>query len=227
MNQVFDWSRYPRLYCFPDKCNCEPMRMGALIIQPTAVLSSIPFILIGIWAWLRCKEFEFKLLAACYVVLGFSSIFLHSSYILVSRYFDFGSIFAIMSWTLVYLYHSKTNHLKFFLWFLGVTAFMTSMLKIFPQQAIESFVVWAIVTIIFCFARVQSFQLNHQQKKDLYLSILFLVIGGASFQLDTMGYFCFPDWHLYGHSVWHLLVGISLIFHFRFFQQIHQHKKSV
>jgi len=203
------------------------MRIGALIIQPTAVLSSIPFILIGIWAWFRCKEYEFKLLAACYVILGFSSIFLHSSYILVSRYFDFGSIFAIMSWTLVYLYHSRTNHFKFFLWFAGVTFLMTSMLRIFPQLAVEAFMVWAVVTIIFSFARVQSFQLNHQQKKDLYLSIIFLVIGGASFQLDTMGHFCFPDWHLYGHSVWHLLVGISLIFHFRFFQQIHQHKKSV
>lgn len=224
MNQLINWENYPRLYCFPNECNCEIMHTG-LIVQPSAVITSLPFIFIGIWGLKKAQTFEFKLLAWIYIFLGFSSIFLHSSMILISRFFDYGAIYLIMSWSLVYLYHKKTSHLNFFLWTIVIGSLMTSLLAIFKKYPVGIFNVWAIVTLIFSFARVQSFNLSHHQKKNLYISVFFLAIGGLCFMLDQWRLFCFHDYYLYGHSAWHVLVSVSLFYHYKFFEEIVQHHR--
>lgn len=195
---------------------------SGFIVQPSAVITSIPFILVGIWGLKKSRSFEFNLLSWIYIILGLSSIFLHSSMILISRFFDYGSIYAIMSWTLVYLYHSKTSKIKFIIWTVLITVLMTAMLGIFKRYPVGIFNVWAVITLVFSFARVQSFNLSHQQKHDLYWSVGLLAIGGACFMLDQWKLFCFHDIYLYGHSVWHVLVSISLVFHFKFFVLLHQ-----
>jgi len=220
LKELFKWSSYERLHCFPKKCNCEPMNFGELILQPFAVLTSIPYSLIGFIALNKIKpqqSFHLKFLAWIFVFQGFASAFLHSSFISFSRYMDFGAIFGIFSWICCEVINEKMKRAKFISLWAILTIIPTVLISIYKENFVIVFVLFWAFTMTFLVKHYKSLSQNNYTKKSLLRSLLCLILGGICFLLDSKRHLCFEELHLYGHSLWHILTAIAMYNIFTYF----------
>ncbi|WP_034732202.1 ceramidase domain-containing protein [Bacteriovorax sp. Seq25_V] len=214
-----NWNDFERLKCFPQNCNCEPMRFEHLILQPIAVLTSLPFIILGLFYIRSEKDFHLRVLLGLFIVLGFSSIFLHSSFILISNFFDFGSIFAIISWTLSYLYFKKKSNLTFFLTLIGLTILSTLGIYFFPHNPVGVFAGYFIPAVIAIGFKLNQHRPTRKNIVRFFRAVLLIILGGACFILDRQKVFCYNNIYTHGHSIWHLLVAVALYEQYKFFKE--------
>lgn len=215
-----NWSSYDRLNCFPKNCNCEPMRYGELILQPLAVITSIPYSLVG---YLTLKKIpkggnsKLKILAWVFIFQGFASAFLHSSFVEFSRYMDWGAIFAIFSWLNALVIFKRRSLLAFILGWIALTFIPTYVLYVFKDQFILIFVSYLLFSMIFLRIHFKGHRQTKETKKNLLMALSFLIIGGICFLLDIKKVFCVEEAHLYGHSFWHILTALSMYQIFSYF----------
>lgn len=222
------WDNYKRLSCFPQKCSCEPKHLDSIVIQPFATITSLPFIVLGIYFLKQKSNFHLKVLSSIFIILGFSSTFLHVSLLNVANYFDFGSIFAIFSWVISYLTTKKECHLKFILKILGLTLFSTSGLYFLPSHPAFIFAIYFLVLIFYLYKTFSKIELPKFQIERMIKAIAFVGIGGLCFIMDESRIYCFEHFFIYGHAIWHLFVVAAIYNQYLFFRDFSEdrHKKD-
>lgn len=217
------WQEFERLKCLPDKCNCEPIHWQSWIMQPNAVITSIPFIGLGIYFSTKKEtSFHFKTLSYLFILLGFSSMFLHSSLVHIATFCDFGSIFAIISWALSYLYLREKSKILFLSSILTLTIIATSGIYFFPLNPIPVFCGFFIPAVLLvAFYLIKN---KPRLKNSLKFSkaVIYTALGGLFFHLDQEKIFCFEKAHLFGHSLWHILVTFAMYEYYTFFTAYHK-----
>lgn len=222
------WDNYKRIACFPEKCSCEPKHLDSFVIQPFATITSLPFIFLGVYFLRQRNSFELNILASIFIILGFSSIFLHISLLDLANYFDFGSIFAVFSWVISFFSTKKGEHKLFLFKIIMLTLISTSGLYFLPAHPAYIFVAYFIFLVYFLFKKLKDVVLPKYQVTRIYKAIALVAIGGACFVLDEARIYCFEHFYIYGHAIWHLFVTIALYFQFIFFKDyISQYKDQV
>ncbi len=221
MKELLKWSSYERLNCFPSKCNCEPMRIGELVLQPLAVITSIPYSVVGYLTLRKLDkengDIKLKILAWVFIFQGFASAFLHSSFISYSRYMDWGAIFAIFSWLNALVIFKGKSLRSFLLAWLVLTFIPTYVLSMFKDQFIIIFLVYAGISMYFLRKHMIENNQTKQSMKYLKTALGLLLIGGLCFLMDLKRLFCVEEFHLYGHSFWHILTALSMYQIFNYF----------
>ncbi|WP_198295388.1 ceramidase domain-containing protein [Bacteriovorax sp. DB6_IX] len=214
------WDQFERLHCFPKNCNCEPMRFGELILQPMAVITSIPYSLVGFLALFKLRGTQFKrlqFLAWIYIFQGIASAFLHSSFISFSRYMDFGAIFSILAWIICNIKFPKEPMNKFlFKWFI-LAIVPTYLISVFKERFALIFAVYFLITVLISWNHYKEHPQNKQTIDYLLTGIIFVIVGGLCFILDRSRLMCFEQWHFYGHSLWHILTSLAMYQVFQYF----------
>jgi hypothetical protein len=196
------------------------MRYGELILQPLAVITSIPYSLVGYLTLKKIPkdgDLKLKILAWVFIFQGFASAFLHSSFIEFSRYMDWGAIFAIFSWLNALVIFKNRSLFSFITGWLVLTFIPTYILSVFKDDFILIFVSYLLFTMIFLRIHYKDHQQTNQTKRNLLKALGLLVVGGICFLLDIKHIFCNQTYHLYGHSFWHILTALSMYQIFSYF----------
>jgi len=212
MSQI--WHQFSQAECLPHNCSCELIQSG-LIRQPSAFWSSFIFVVatIALYRKVSNKSFEFKLWTASGLVLSFSSLFCHASFIKLAMAMDFSSIILLMSFfALINLFtkfhFSKTKMI------LGMMSFFFLCVLCLYALDRSTKVIVAIGIFLFTFRDlIKTTPLAKLRDKNLYISIGCLFGFFILFAMSEFKVACVPEsiWQL--HSIWHFGAAVSVYFY--------------
>ena len=202
------WSSFTKPSCYPE-CNCEALR-DALIVQPSATLSSLPLIFLGIWMISRSKSLDKRLLmqAICVMFLGIASTLAHASFTAWALHLDFFAILMYFSWNAIYYSKIKFSLNWIFLW-LVLTFLVFGLTYLFePYRIILCISYFALIFLLW----LQWLKKNTWVLKYFICAYFVMGLSALLFYLDEMKIWCPKDlsgW-VFGHSLWHLGVCFAI-----------------
>lgn len=177
------------------------MHENLFVLQPMAVISSLPYFFFGLYIFYRYREYTFSSILA---LTGISSAFMHASFNNLARTFDFLSIFLVSAWIFYQLQDRYKNKKKIFFFLVFVPSISLILL---PQHPFLITALTFIPTII----------ITYKNRANTYIrkSILTSTLACLCFYLDQHRLLCFDEIGLHGHSLWHLLSALSTYYYFR------------
>lgn len=202
------WSNYSRPTCYPSKCTCEAYQDG-WVIQPSATITSIPFLILGLWIMGKTRKQDLRLFifGITIYIIAIASLLAHGTFTSWAFYFDFFSIILCTSYLLLYF-----TDMKFNVWW--IVKWLTLSFLIFPIiYYFESIrVLTCIVYFFLVFILWIKWYYNYLHRgywfSLAYTSFFFSIIF---FYLDESKLWCFnPDSWIQGHSIWHLGATVAL-----------------
>ncbi len=213
------WSQYVRPACYP-KCNCETIR-DEWVVQPSATLSSLPLILLGIWIVKKSWKLDPKLimLGINVIFLGIASTLAHGTFTAIALHLDFLGILFCLTWMGLYCSGLKFDRIWVGLW-ISLTALSFSITYLFENIRIFFCIIYFVIVFI---VWLKWYRRNNQVKKYFKYSYSILAISAFLFLLDEQRIWCSnPDGWFLGHSLWHLGVCLSLWFSFQGLYKLHR-----
>jgi uncharacterized membrane protein len=180
---------------------------GSLIQQPANAISSVVYILVGIWIlWRHRNSNPSKIYFVLFGLLGLGSFTLHSTATAIGQIADFVPIFLIIS---MFLYQAITNK-RLKIWVpIGfvVTGIFTLLFSPIFRMAI------VVVELIFLVLQETQNIITHKDKTTLWRAGWYLFIIAFLFWLsDEFRIFDFGQFEHYinAHVIWHILSSVSL-----------------
>lgn len=188
--------------CYPDKCNCEIMREDLPILQPMATLSSLAYIILGLILW---KKFKDKELLTLLCLTGISSIFMHSTFSVLARTFDFLSIFLLNAWLFLNMQDKYKNKIKVY-----------TLLVIIPSVALLIIPKHPFILTALVFVPMIRLTLVNKRDKNIKCAIVTTLLACTCFFLDQNKLLCFHSINLHGHTLWHIFTMSAVYYYYRF-----------
>jgi hypothetical protein len=189
--------------------------VNALIEQPIAFWSSLAYLapIFLLDRKVKNKDEVFRFWKWGLVLLTFSSMFCHASYIRLSVAMDFACIGVIMRF-FSFVHFTKFRQksplkraLLFFLFFALMTVLFYSLEK-------WTKIILCMLVFVLAFYEVTlTLGRNFWQSKDLALSVFCLVIAFIFFLLDDQKIlWCDPYGWIHGHTLWHFGTAAAAYF---------------
>ncbi|WP_155897190.1 hypothetical protein [Bacteriovorax sp. BSW11_IV] len=178
------------------------MREDLPVLQPMATISSLAYIFLGIIIWKKYKNKELLLLL---ILTGISSMFMHSTFSVLARTFDFLSIFLLNAWLFLNMQDKYRHKLMIYL----LMVLMPSLVLFFiPKHP------FILTTFVFIPMTLLTFL--HKGNKNIRRAIVSIVLACACFFLDQNKVLCFHSINLHGHTLWHIFTMSAVYFYYRF-----------
>lgn len=216
------WEQFQRSSCFPNSCPCESFS-HSIFMQPTLVITSLPYILIGLYIMWRFN-WRIKALGLSFILTGLGSVLLHSSLTQIGQIADFSGIALIFLWVLLHI--TVKGNKRLFVLFIILSITIYALFINFIQ--IRYYVVFGIILLQAIFIPIKKPGFFYNHKRVSVVSVLFLALGFALFRMDINRVFC-PEFALFqGHALWHLCVTVSQLLLTRnlYLEEIHLHEVS-
>jgi hypothetical protein len=196
------WANFSRPTCYPSQCTCEGYYDG-WIVQPSATITSIPCIILGIWILHKIKKSNPKLFlfGVSICILGISSILAHGTFTSLAFQFDFFSIILCSSYLLLYFAELNFNRWWIFKW-ITLTSIVYLVVYNFEPIRVYSCILYFLLVFLFWIKWYRRYLHNGYW---FILSYSSLILSLILFFLDETKIWCSnPDSWIQGHSIWHL-----------------------
>ena len=222
-----------RSYGPPNVKWCEE-RLCSLVQEPANTWSNLPFILIGLWIlWQARGRRPFQLLGTAAVVMGALSLVYHASNTYATQVLDFVGMFVYLSLLLVWnlrrlgvLVRTTRSVAAYFLIVYANMAllFVFPLVLGLPIQMIIMFdtaVVFALEALLAGRGGPGHAGRSHGAVREYAVAVLLLAGAAVASSLDLTRRWCDPTNHwVQGHALWHILAAGSVVFVFRFYEQV-------
>jgi hypothetical protein len=191
------------------------MNVNSLIQQPLAFWSSLaylaPVFLLNRQVKVKDEVFSFWKLSL--ILLTFSSMFCHASYIRLSIAMDFACIGMIMGFFSFVHFTKFSQHRKPVRYFHFLLFFALLTVMFYSLEKWTKIILCMLVFVLAFYEVILTLGRNFWQSKDLALSVFCLVIGFIFFLLDDQKIlWCDPYGWIHGHTVWHLGTAAAAYF---------------
>lgn len=221
------WDSLTQATCMPINCFCEKIHLSDSIRQPSNTWSSLAYVIAGCYIFSRISsnKNEFTsthqlILAVSSIVIGIGSAFYHASLSFIGQFFDVFGMYLLTLFMLVYIWQrifNWTNNTSFTIYFILNT--VSSLALIFyPETRRFLFAIFLIIALFFEFYAIKI--------KSITLTPKYLIIGISIFAvsyiiwiLDNSKIICFPESIIQGHSIWHLLGALAVVFLSKYYSQ--------
>jgi len=241
LNQILDGSIWDGMTLSKSALTveyCEFNHPDKFFHQSVNTYSNLIYFFLGVlicqiaWEDNKCRSLQyplanFPLLSAlmgfCFIYLSFGSAFFHASLTWASQRVDMNGTYSITLTLLsIGIYHvfykiNLTERAKK-VWIALMVAIILAFYKI--HLLISSAVLIPIlILMMLIFMGINYFQFPHKQRIILgVLSLLLIIIATKIRIMDVQKINCDPYSYYQGHSVWHLLTGISSFCNYAFFR---------
>jgi hypothetical protein len=201
---------------------CES-NLCSIITQPANALSSIIYVFIGIFLFLKYKKEDIRkdlvIIPFVAILLGITSFLYHASYSFNLQIFDLLSMFLLSSYLIVANLKRMKLIRGFYFNFLILFLIQASLFLIIKSKS--GAVIFGIAIIFSIFLEIKLFSKEKSTKYLFYLLALATLVSAFIFWiLDYSQIICNPDNHLInGHSLWHIINSLSIIFIYKFYKQ--------
>jgi hypothetical protein len=202
MQTIYDGLARSR--CWPD-CSCEAY-WSSWLLQPVSVITSLPYIALGLWILLREREVRLKLLGYCFLVAGLGSVAIHASYTRFGEILDFLGIALVSAWFLcLNVLGSRPAAFVRMFWSLHAAVFAILILNTGWKYPLIYLLnsLW-IAWIVFGGRTKQNKPLE-LPLRQLILGLGPIALGFVLFQIDNRHLWCPEQTWIQGHNLWHLL----------------------
>ncbi|MFA5051562.1 MAG: ceramidase domain-containing protein [Patescibacteria group bacterium] len=208
---------------------CEP-NLCSYIVQPANAWSNLVYIIVGILILYLARGQRKTLLwwlGPIVILIGLFSFTYHASYTSIGQMFDLGSMFLFATFLLVLNLQRIKPGLKYstatWLYVLTVILCLAIMYTIRTLKGfnigilvfgIELAVVLALEAV--AWSRTPKYLLNH-----ILTALLIASVAAVIWMFDYTHLWCDANTYHYlnGHTLWHILTGISFIFVYLFYRQ--------
>jgi hypothetical protein len=198
--------------------DCEASR-GAFLGQPASTLSSLAFLVVGAWCWLRARtsqtrRLELVLFGAATILVGLGSIAFHGPHLSWSQWAHDVSIAWLLLLAIVLDVAGRTRRRarELALWAAGCAA--TGLLFWFvpdSQRVVYTLLGAALVVLEAAAARRRRRPWPAEPGFGLYaFAVGAFCVGTASFFLGRLEAWCEPTSWAQGHAIWHVLLAAAL-----------------
>ena len=241
LNQIFDgsiWKGMPLSKSALTVEYCEFNNPDRFFHQSMNTYSNLVYFFLGVlicqiaWADYKSRNFQnrltnFPLLSAlmgvCFIYLSFGSAFFHASLTWAGQRVDMNGTYSItITLVSIGLYHvlhkvnfsEQAKKIWIIVMVIIILAFYQIHLLISSSILISFLILLMLVLIV-----INFFQFP--QKRHIILGILSFVLIAITIKIRTMDVQkinCDPHSLYQGHSVWHLLAGLSSFFNYAFFR---------
>lgn len=209
----------PAATCVETGCFCEPAS-GGLPEQLVASLSSLAFVVLGVWAAVSpvpaSREHTLVTLAgAAMVFIGAGSLIYHATLTFVGQFLDIFSMYAFgLLLTFGALWrHGRLSGRASWLWFMGLSIALGVVQAMVPDARRVLFALLLLPGIVLELApRVSGERPTLARSRWLYAGLATMVVAYLIWVLDQSPVLCGPDGFEYGHSVWHGLGAVAAYF---------------
>jgi dihydroceramidase len=213
------WDAMQPATCLPDGCFCERVSTTEPIRQPVNTVSSLAFVLIGIWilvvAGQASQPHPFTLghrvmLGLSIVLIGVGSAFYHASMTFVGQFFDILGMFLMTSLMLAYALQ------RVFDWpfwtaataYFALNAVLTVIQLLIPETRRYIFAVVLMLALLV--EVVVWFRLEPARDyRWMWFGLGGFALAWIIWLLDNSKLVCAPDSVLQGHAVWHVLGAMA------------------
>lgn len=212
MNQKSYWSQFTKPSCYPSHCNCEALT-DSWIQQPSATISSLPLILLGLWIIYTSLRVDRKLICmgSSIVFLGLVSTAAHGTFTAFALHLDFLGILLCLSWVAIYCSGIPWEKNWIILWLI-LTLICFWITYLFEGYRIYFCIMYFLFVFILW---IKWYKKNTLGKKDFVKAYSILAVSALLFYIDENKIWCTnPQSWLQGHTLWHIGVTCSLWYSF-------------
>lgn len=209
----------PPATCVETGCFCEPPA-GVVPEQLVAALSSLVFVVLGLWAALGTvppsKERTLIPLAGLAIVfIGASSFVYHATLTFVGQFLDIFSMYTF-GWLLALgaLWRSgRLSGRASVMWFVGLSVVLGVVQAVYPDARRILFALLLLPGVILELTpRVTGHPLASPRVRWVYGGLATMVVAYVIWVLDQTPVLCNPAGFAYGHAVWHALGAVAAYF---------------
>ena len=196
--------------CYPNNCFCENLHAGA-IFQPVNMVSSLAFVVAGIFIAFRYKNSWGYIYALLLAITGIGSSYYHAHLDFIGQTIDVVGMYLLVTFVLLAVFERARK--MFLVYFLTSNAILILILIYAPEfrRYVFAGLVVTLVTVLLK---------QNILKKYFWASLLIMVLATAIWTLDIMDIWCWPDSYLQGHAIWHVLGAVSAVLLFKSIQPI-------
>lgn len=208
---------------------CEES-LCAIVQEPANTWSNLLFIFVGLWILTQArKRRPFVALGLAITIMGTLSLVYHASNLYPTQLGDFLGMFLYLSllhmWNIRRAGVALTQNASVIVYFL-IVYMNIGMLVLFPMIGLRiQLIIFINTLIVFAeeafLARGVIAEMGRSPYRNYMLGVVFVCAAAVCSALDYSRRWCDPTNHwIQGHAVWHLLSAVSVIFVFRFYNQI-------
>jgi hypothetical protein len=189
------------------------------MVEPSNTISNLSYLIIAILVlrFLKQDPFKAKLFSFAMTFLFVGSWFFHMTLSYEGQWMDLMGMYYVVGFLILshlqadLNFSNKSFLIHYFLW----TSLMGAIIIWLPET--RRWIFGAMIATTFALGLKQLFAKKLAFNKGLY----FVAIGAFFFALgawliDVHKIICSPYHWLNGHSVWHLMVGVSCYYYFKF-----------
>ena len=208
------WDKFKRVHCVENGCFCESVRQG-IIAQPSASLSMLPVIFLGIYILLKEKRIFPKMLGISTLILGVGSLVFHATMTHLGATLDWlGMYLVILTFLLWSLNeYKKLSERQNIILLLTLGLFFTTISFFQMTWGREIFGGILLLTLLL---NIKSFKKRKQKAKYYALGIITFFLAFGLHQLDEKRIICSPNSLFQLHSFWHFFIALAIYFYYKY-----------
>ena len=214
--------------CLSDHCFCEAPSLSGLV-QPADTISSLAFVVIGVWVLLKRYTFDKKVkervLALAFgitlIYIGMSSFFYHGTLSFFGQFLDVFSmyVFAILLFIGALMRRNQIKLTQAVLLFIVLNIIFGLLQYYVPDSR----------RLVFGLLLLPGLLLEQQPRttgsrwfskrvRFFYVGVGLLTAAYIFWILDQSNIFCFPASFVQGHAIWHIFTAVGaymVILHYK------------
>lgn len=211
---------------------CEKAIISNPIRQPVNTFSSIIYLIVAVIIFKNTKrninsvsdnmnQFYESFLGWLLICVCICSVLFHATLGNIPLKLDFTAVCAFAIFPSIYfLQHLIFKKIKIlnpvlkgiFLLLFSVTLFLLSLFTHHEKHSLEMLL---LILISFILSFIVSNK-NNTNRKYLFFSMASVIVAIIWFELDRYKIFCNPDSYLQPHSLWHIFIGLSAFYFYRY-----------